>query len=1191
MVKNWSQLKRFNAVPKSEWTVLGLGNHCQTLEADAMRNRPVSLVLLVFGLILGLSLPASAQRFTASIRGTVTDDSGAVLPGATVTLTGTETGVSRSTQTNGEGVYVFGDILVGIYDVQVELEGFQSSVVKDVELNVADIRRVDAKLSIGEISETITTTAAAVVVETIGGEVAGLITGEQIRELPLNGRNFTQLTTLMPGVSSPEGFNTQNKGLLAGVDLSISGSSTTGNLWTVDGANNNDVGSNRTILIYPSVDTIEEFKVHRNSYGAEFGGAGGAQINLVTRGGTNDFKGSAFYFFRDDSLNEGNFFLERAGLDKEPLNRDDFGFTLGGALVKDKLHFFVSEEWNQEERGVVRSGFVPTAAERAGNFSGAGIAGCTAGVPVDPLTGQPFPGNIIPSDRLSGAGMNFLNLYPLPNVTPTPGSCLNWIEAVPTPIDWRQDNFRLDYNINEKSRLMVRYTQDTWENGAPNATEANGLWGDDPFPAVDSNWDQEGRSLVLQLNNTLGASAVNTLTYSFSGNEIDINRGGTDPGLNATINAGIPTIFPNDDKSGSTERSHPVFWGGQGYAPLWNIAPWQNDHDISVFKDDYQQVFGNHWLKAGVLYGQNSKKEFIGGASAFESPQFWGSAGLNGWGATTGNILADFLLEGMTFGFSENSFQPTPELEWEDLEVYVSDSWQIHPRVTLDLGVRYSRFEAPYAVDDSLTSFVPSLFDPALGNDPCNGLAQVPGTDPCGAAGFLGGTTGAGRGLIAEDNDNFAPRLGLAWDVKGDGRSVLRAGFGQFFQRDRVNIQLEFAGQPPFASSQSGIRSLDSAAEPCGGCFALSNGAPRVGIDPEAETPYNFQYNLTWEQQLGKNTTLEVGYVGSRGRHLTRRSDINQVPAGDVNGNGIPDRLEYVRNVGDPGTLGNLRPFSNFGDAQILFWEHNGTSEYDSIQTQFVTRFGRGSQFQASYTWSRFKADDPLDDSGAGSFDGQITDRDNPALDFGYANLHRDHIFNSSLILNLPTLDNQSDFVRALFGNWQIGTIVSYASGTPITVYSGSVPGLNGPAGTGFTDNQRPLRVAGEPCRASGGPAEQWLNPNAYTLVGYQLGTTNGIAPRGDCEGPDFFQVDLSFFKNIRITDRISAQLRFEIFNVFNRDNFFNVNNVLNPISTTLDSDLATATQITGEVIPASFGQAARAGDPRQIQLGIKFEF
>jgi len=337
-------------------------------------RRKQQLVLVL--LLLVISVPALAQRYTATLRGTVTDATGAVLPGATVTITGTETGLSRVAYTNPSGNFTF-DLPVGAYQLTVELEGFKKAVVSDIELNVADERRLDVGLELGEIVEEITTTASSIYVETVGGEVAGLVRGEQIRELPLNGRNFVQLTLLMPGVSVPDGFNTKNKGLMTGTDMSVSGSAVTNNLWTVDGANNNDVGSNRTILIYPSVDAIEEFKIHRNAYGAEFGQAAGGQINIVTRGGTNRLSGSASYFRRDDAWNEPNYFLKRSNLETEPLSRDDYGWTLGGAMVRDKLHFFVSQEFNREKRGVARSGFVPTAAERNGDFSGPRIPGCS----------------------------------------------------------------------------------------------------------------------------------------------------------------------------------------------------------------------------------------------------------------------------------------------------------------------------------------------------------------------------------------------------------------------------------------------------------------------------------------------------------------------------------------------------------------------------------------------------------------------------------------------------------------------------------------------------------------------------------------------------------------------------------------------------------------------------------------------
>jgi Carboxypeptidase regulatory-like domain/TonB-dependent Receptor Plug Domain len=1142
------------------------------------------LLVPVFAL---LAAPVAAQRTSATLRGTITDSTRALVPGATVTLANPDTGLSQTTVTNESGEYSFSQLPVGRYHLKVELQGFKTATRTDINLVVADNRDIDVELAAGALSETVSVIAESTPVKTSGGDVSGVITGQQIRELPLNGRNFLQLATLMPGVSAPDFLNVKDKGLLGGSDLSISGGGVTSNLWTVDGANNNDVGSNRTILVYPSIDAIEEFKILRNSYGAEFGQSGGAQINIVTRGGTNVFHGSGFYFGRNDALDAKNYFLKQANQPKQDLSRHDYGWTLGGPIRKDKIHFFASQEWNIEDRGTARAAFVPTAAERAGDFSGPAIPGCTLPTPNDPLTGAPFPGNRIPSNRLSPGGLSYLNLYPLPNTTPPAGSCNNWVTSVTTPLDWRQENVRVDYTITNASRLMVRYTQDTWTNKSP--SNQGNLWGDDPFPAVDSNWDQPGKSFAVSLNQNLGSKAVNSLQFSYSGNKITVDRGG-DLSLNSSINALIPTVFPQSGHLYSGNEGHPVFWGGGGYQPLWNEAPFRNNQDLFVFKDDYTLVFGKHMLKAGGLFSFNEKNEDVLGYGSAENSAFWGSGGQPGWGANSGNLLADFLIKDMTFGFSENSGQRQVPQRWRDAEFYVADSWKARETLTLDYGLRYSLFLNPYADDNRIMSFDPASFKPALGTDPCNGLLQPPGTDWCKQAGLLGGAVGPNRSVFPQAKNNFAPRLGLAWDVNGDGKSAVRAGLGLFYLRERLSPGLNVGNNPPFIKNVSGLRTLDSNVDPCG-CFGTTLGSPSSGREQRAATPHNWQWNLSYQREILPHTTWDVGYVANKGYDLLRTADINQVVPGDRNRNGVDDRLDFMRAQGGAG-VGEIRPYG-FGDKRITFWEHGGESTYHSLQTQVVSRWG-ASQLQLSYTLSRNEANVALDNSsGSLSADESSIDLSNRSLDFGLANTDRRHIFNGALVLAGPPMENEG-LRGALLGGWELGAIVQAASGQALTIFTGSIPGLvGGPSGTGYTDNQRPNQVS-EDCRAddSDNP-EQIIDPAAVTLTGFELGKI-GTHKRGGCRGPGLFQTDLAFYKTIRASSRVQLQLRFEIFNVFNRTNFLSQNlvQIMSPVSVTFDTgNAATATKITGYTLPGNFGQATRTRDPRQAQFGLKISF
>src|SRR5882672_12092789 len=326
-------------------------------------------LLWLFVCCLCVSLPLTAQKTTGTISGLVTDQAGAVVSGADVTATNTETGAARTAKSGASGDYAITDLPAGTYDLSVKQANFREYVSKGVQLFVSSTATVNATLTVGSATEQMTVEANAVQVETSSGAVGNVIEGNQVRELPLNGRSFAQLTQLMPGVSPAANFDAKNKGLLAGVDFSVNGNNTTGNIFLVDGVNNNDIGSNRTILVYPSIDAIQEFKILRNSYGPEFGQAMGAIVNIVTKGGTNQFHGGAYYFGRNDALNATDYFNNLNNAPKDKLRRNDFGYNVGGPIVKDKLFFFWSQEGNRELRGAARSAGVPTVAEKNGAFS------------------------------------------------------------------------------------------------------------------------------------------------------------------------------------------------------------------------------------------------------------------------------------------------------------------------------------------------------------------------------------------------------------------------------------------------------------------------------------------------------------------------------------------------------------------------------------------------------------------------------------------------------------------------------------------------------------------------------------------------------------------------------------------------------------------------------------------------------
>jgi Carboxypeptidase regulatory-like domain/TonB-dependent Receptor Plug Domain len=1189
--------------------------------------RKTLLLALVTVFSVCVTLPVAAQKYTGTIRGTVSDPSGAMMPGAEVSIKNLGTGEVRTVATNAEGEFVALEMPVGNYDIVVKKAGFKEFVSKGVELHVSTTYTVNAALQVGNASEQVTVEANPVQVETATGAVGNVIEGNEVRELPLNGRSFVQLTQLMPGVSAASNFDTKHKGLEAGVDFSVNGNNTTNNLFLVDGVNNNDIGSNRTILVYPSIDAISEFKILRNSYGPEYGQASGAIVNIVTRGGTNQFHGGAFYFGRNDVMNAADYFNNLNGIKKDVLRRNDFGYNIGGPVFKDKLFFFWSQEWNRELRGKARVGDVPTAAEKAGDFSNPRPDLANDGSACDPKVFDPSnPAvqwtniNQAPAGQdgyvLSKGGSPYLAMLPDPNVA-NPVNCKNWAQSLTAPIYWREENVRVDYKIASTWSLMGRFTQDHWEQPFPSTL---GFWGEDPYPSIESSWKQPGYQATIKLTKLLGSTAVNDFQISYASNRITVDRAGTNPGLNDTINSNAPPFFGFATKFQGTKIGYPGFWGGIGANAatgdnLWTQAPWHNNEQLFIFKDDFSKVMGTHTFKVGFLATNNQKNELVNNES--QENAFYGSAkwscpagtcdptatsGPTAPKGVTSNGAFNMLWDGIAWNGGELQTNPFSQIRWHDFETYFGDSWKIRRNVTLEYGIRWSFLRMPYSGPDRIATFEASAYNPALGNDPCNGLVLPPGTNFCADAGFSPGVHADSRALKEQNNHAIAPRLGVAWDPRGDGKMSIRAGVGQFFQRERLNNTLQMATNPPFSLSASYNRTFDT---PPGPGTITASGTPGFSQDPGSDLPNTWQWNLTVEREIVRNSKLELAYVGNRGIHLLTYTDANRVPAAD--------RLAFALS-----NAGALRPFGagSWGAINEAFW--GGDSNYHALQVLFRSKFTRSLDAQFAYTWSKSLSNADITNSGNVNQTSLLLDPANPRLNYGPSQINRPHIFTANIVYSLPSLIGQNGFLKAAAGGWEMATILNYTSGPSMTTYAQNgldIGGGNtgGIAGTGTNQtNVRPLLVAGQGCRApSGSPKFQWLNPNRYTLTGYQVGTF-GSAGVGDCSGPGIANTDFSVYKNFKLTERLGLQFRMEFYNLFNTTQFLGnaqgfvgVNNVLN----TGNASVCNTQNVNnannpcfgqpvgpGNVIGAftrdpNYGTASKDRGPREIQYALKFTF
>ncbi|HEY6119441.1 MAG TPA: carboxypeptidase regulatory-like domain-containing protein [Pyrinomonadaceae bacterium] len=1122
------------------------------------------LVLISLGF-----LAANAQTPTVgNISGTVRDSSGAAVPKAEVVLEQQGTGFTRTLNADENGTYFATSLPPGRYTVSTTATGFKKTVASDVELHVSENKVVNLELQVGQVSETLTITSDLAAVETRSGDVSSLVSEKQITELPLNGRNYSQLALMVPGVSpvtqsgAGGAFAAQGTGLSGGVDMSVNGNGSNENLWTVDGVNNMDVGSNRTLLVFPSIDTIQEFRVVRNSFSAEYGQAQGAVINLITKGGSNQFHGTVFEFLRSDKLNANDFFLNKAGANKGKLKYNNYGGNLSGPIWKNKIFFLWSEEWRHEDRGVALTGHVPTAGEKVGDFSG-DLAGDP--IPVDPFTGLPYPGNRIPTARLSPAGLALLQIYPDPNA----GGHL-WVDAPLQPIRTRQDSIRGDANLTSKMNLMVRYINEKWTH-ANNTTN----WGDVPFPTLSDDWSQPSNSLAIKLTNTIGSTAVNDFQFSRAGNDIFIDTSSHSTALVADIAAKFPTVFPH------AENVPAVMWGPGGFDNIWHQAPWQNHEDLFIWKDDFSKVVGAHELRFGALFSHNIKNEQAGGAAGGNTPAF-----ITGCNAKTTNCAADLLDRNLTLtNYSEIDHTAVALGRWRDTEFYGNDTYKFRKNITLTLGLRYSQFPAAHVANGQMSNFVPEFYD---------GVSFLSSLiTPANAAAH-----GLPSSLVKNWNAGFQPRVGLAWDIFGDGKTAVRMGFGRYISRSNVIEDVNrMVGNPPWTQSiDSGWSGATDTLATCPTCRTMDTIGPNLhnqvvgvsqtgqfaAVDIHFRPPESYQWNLTVSREIAKNTVLEASYIGNHGLHIWRRNvNWNDVPANQAcrgaacnpllpNDARFQIAFDQRQGINTDALVAANRRINTLGPIQMA--QSTGNSSYHGLQLWLNRRFSENLAFQAAYTWSHTISDIPLT-----SFTNSTTDPFNYKLDKGDADLDRRHSFVGNVIYVLPSFRRWGDMGNQILGGWQLNAIYSYFGSTPVDVLSGF-----NTYGTAGNVNPRPNLVPGVPVYVNNSSdATLWLNPAAFALpdVG-QIGSLG----KGAIRGKPISNLDFSINKNWRVKEKYGIQFRAEMFNAFNHPNFNGFQNALNFQGNITQPGFGTVTN-------GSFGTLSNTTSHREIQFGFKFSF
>lgn len=1175
--------------------------------------------LLALVLCLAGAVGSWAQTTNASVAGTVKDAQGGVLPGATVTLVSNSQGTETSVVTDSLGNFLFPYVKPDTYTLKVTLEGFTTLERSPVLVNAADRLGLGTlTMQVGSMSETITVTAATTEIQLRSGERAFTMQSQAMQNLAVNGRSFFGLAMMVPGVVADSDTPTQVS------NLRSNGQRHNANNLTIDGVSNIDTGDNGGNMAQTNIDAIAEFKVLTSSYQAEYGRATGAQVQVVTKSGTRDFSGSAYWYARRSDWNANTWLNNRSGTPMAKSKRDDRGYTIGGPVYipglfnteRNKLFFFWSQEFQRRQDPVgQRRATVPTLLERKGDFSQSVdangnpwpyIRDYTTGLPCGPsdTRGCFQDGGVlgrIPADRLYQPTLAALSIFPEPNTAGAQG--YNFVSQEPDKTPMNQQLLRADYQVNNNWRVTGRYM---WHSNRQELAYGLQWWSlgstNPGVPGLNVIADVPGRNWFLSttgiLNNTTSlevsfGQAHNSLSHYTE--EERFTRTGA--GMSA-----LPMLYPDSIQNDYIPDMR--FGGGRIGSPAYyhiGQAPFTNYNTTYDLVANLTKVVGTHALKAGGYFQKSIKPQ---SAFAYVNGQIYFDNNANN-PYDSGHPYANAAL-GVYNSFTQASAFVKPNWMYKNTEFYIQDNWKTTDRLTLDYGVRFYHLTPQYDTDEKAANWRPDLyvassavrlFRPAVIDGVRVGYdAQTNTVVPASQIGRVVPNSGEQfqgtfRGGTLTDGNKFrvSPRLGFAYDVTGRQTFVARGGFGIFYDRVQGNMVFDMATNPPALQQPTLQYVLAKDVAP-----GVSTGYdPTVNLSPtqyDWTVPTVYMWNVGIQWRLPASFVLDLSYVGSESRHLLQGRQLNAIPYGTAykpeaqdptrgqacdgcsglsstpGGNALPDNL--------------LRPYQGYGG--IRMYEFNSYSDYKALQTTVSRRFANGFMFGLNYTLSRANGIINQDFDNT-SIDGRQRERD-----YGPLGYDRTHVVVANFVYQLP--DVGSGALGVLTNGWQLSGNYRFLSGTPYTA-GYSIPGVGNINLTGTPDAGARVVLTGEPISSghSSDPYNQF-NVNAFTAP--SPGSLGLESPRFTMRLPNTHTLDLSLAKSFGFGGRRRFEVRLDAFNALNRTNFTGVNSTINFRSLTDHTITNLPFDSTGRLVNTNgVGTISGVRAARQLQLMGRFQF